>query len=237
LLKISEVLKRNNLRTKSYIKNGNTLLVDTNKGKKIIKKISNNIYEYLESRDFHYFPNHIIDNEYQIVDYIDETVLERINEKLQGQPDVLFVGLASYKNGVTNPNCLIPNYRDKYDAIQGWSGSSGKVIKKKLATRQECLYNEGTLKEDRNQHCKICIYMKSFKQLKEPVYVWNQSNYKSVTTIREKTIWGTSTIRHWADTLQLYLSEKGKDLKIDNYLKERVERAKSEVLSGGDRQW
>jgi len=72
LLKISEVLKRNNLRTKSYIKNGNTLLVDTNKGKKIIKKISNNIYEYLESRDFHYFPNHIIDNEYQIVDYIDE---------------------------------------------------------------------------------------------------------------------------------------------------------------------
>ena len=132
---------------------------------------------------------------------------------------------------------FIPNYKSRYEAIKGWSGSCGKVIKKDLAMRQECLYNEGTLKEDRNQHCRICIYMDKFELLKEPVYVWNQDNRKSVTTIREKTYWGTSTIRHYADTLQLYLSEKGKDGVIDNILKERVEKTKKEMMTGGDRQW
>ena len=166
----------------------------------------------------------------------DENVLEKINNKLQTQPDVLFVGMASYKNDKLT-TCFIPQYKDKYEAIQGWSGSCGKVIKKSLATRQECLYNEGTLKEDKNQHCKICIYMNNFKLLQEPVYVWNQQNHKSITTIREKVIWGTSTIRHYADTLQLALSVKGKDKKIDKILEERVKKTKKEVLEGKDRQW
>ncbi len=166
----------------------------------------------------------------------DNTALEKINNSLQTKPDVLFVGMAQYKNGKTK-TCFIPQYKDKYEAIQGWSGSCGKVIKKSLATQQECLYNEGTLKEDKNQHCKICIYMDNFKLLKEPIYVWNQSNYKSVTTIREKVIWGTSTIRHYADTLQLYLSVKGKDAKLDKILSDRVQKTKREMESGGDKQW
>lgn len=166
----------------------------------------------------------------------DETALEKINNKLQTQPDVLFVGMASYKNDKLT-TCFIPQYKDKYEAIQGWSGSCGKVIKKSLATRQECLYNEGTLKEDKNQHCKICIYMKDFKLLQEPIYVWNQQNYKSVTTIREKVVWGTSTIRHYADTLQLALSVKGQDEKIDKILDDRVKKTKHEMETGNDRQW
>ena len=166
----------------------------------------------------------------------DEYALEKINIRLQSKPDVLFVGMADYKNGKTNI-CYIPNYQDKYDAIKGWSGSCGKVIKKSLATRQECLYNEGTLKEDKNQHCKICIHMNSFKLLKEPIYVWNKENMKSVTTIRDKVVWGTSTIRHYADTLQLYLSNKGKDAIIDSILEERVQKTKKEMLEGGDKQW
>lgn len=166
----------------------------------------------------------------------DKHTLEEINDKLQTKPDVLFVGMAQWKNNKLT-TCFIPQYKDKYEALKGWSGSCGKVIKKSLATRQECLYNEGTLKEDRNQHCKICIYMNSFKLLQKPIYVWNQMNSKSVTTIREKVVWGTSTIRHYADTLQLYLSEKGKDARIDNYLKERVNKTKKEMETGGDKQW
>lgn len=166
-----------------------------------------------------------------------DTALEDINRKLQSKPDVLFVGLAEYKNGKTKI-CDIPEYKDKYEAIAGWSGSCGKVIKKSLATRQECLYNEGTLKEDKNQHCKICFYMKSFILLKKPIYVWNKSNYKSVTTVRTvNPLWETSTIRHYADTLQLYLELKGKDPKIDVFLEERLEKVKKEVMTGGDRQW
>ena len=165
----------------------------------------------------------------------DNEVLEKINKKLQTKPDVLFCGLANYKNNKLN-TCFIPQYKDKYEAIKGWSGV-GKVIKKNLATRQECLYNEGTLKEDKNQHCRICFYMNSFELLKEPIYVWNQQNSKSVTTIREKTIWGTSTIRHYADTLQLALSIKGQDPKIDKYMEQRLRLTKQEMESGQDRQW
>lgn len=167
----------------------------------------------------------------------DETALEQINNKLQTKPDVLFVGMASFKNGKMNTNCFMPNYKTKYEAFSGWSGSCGKVIKKSLATRQECLYNEGTLKEDKNQHCKICFYMNTFALLPKPIYVWNQSNYKSVTTVRDKEIWGTSTIRHYADTLQLAISLKGKDPQIDKLMEERVRKTKMEMDMGGDKQW
>ena len=163
-------------------------------------------------------------------------VLEMINNKLQTKPDVLFVGMARFKNDELS-TCFIPDYKDKYEAFIGWSGSCGKVIKKSLATRQECLYNEGTLKEDRNQHCKVCFYMNTFELLKEPIYVWNQENSKSVTTIREKVIWGTSTIRHYADTLQFALSIKGQDPKIDRIMNERVMKTKQEMEMGGDKQW
>ena len=166
----------------------------------------------------------------------DNQALEKINNKLQGQPDVLFVGMASYKSNKTE-TCFIPQYKDKYEAIQGWSGSCGKVIKKTLATRQECLYNEGTLKEDRNQHRKICFYMNSFKLLQEPIYVWNQTNTKSVTTIRDKVVWGTSTIRHYADAKQFALSIKGQDSKIDEILEKALNKCKKEILEGKDRQW
>ena len=166
----------------------------------------------------------------------DDKCFEKINRKLQGNIDVLFVGMASFKNNELK-TCFIPQYKDKYEAFCGWSGSCGKVIKKSLATRQECLYNEGTLKEDKNQHCRICFYMNTFKLLQEPIYVWNQSNTKSVTTIREKVVWGTSTIRHYADTLQLQLSIKGKDPKIDRLMEERVRKTKMEIDMGGDKQW
>ena len=167
----------------------------------------------------------------------DEDALLNINRKLQSKPDVLFVEIMEYKNGKTKVSD-IPEYKDKYEAMCGWSGSCGKVIKKSLATRQECLYNEGTLKEDKNQHCKICFYMNSFQLLKKPIYVWNKDNYKSVTTVRTiNPLWETSTIRHYADTLQLYLTIKGKDERIDKILKNRIELTRKEILDGKDRQW
>ena len=79
--------------------------------------------------------------------------------------------------------------------------------------------------------------MNSFALLKEPIYVWNQTNTKSVTTIREKVVWGTSTIRHYADTLQFALSIKGQDHKIDQLMEQRINKTKKEIDEGGDRQW
>ena len=79
--------------------------------------------------------------------------------------------------------------------------------------------------------------MNNFELLKKPVYVWNQENTKSVTTIREKVVWGTSTIRHYADTLQLALSVKGQDSRIDSILDQRVNKTWQEIINKGDKQW
>ena len=73
MLEIAELLKKNNLKTRSYRKLGKAIVVDTNIGKKVIKQKSNNdIYTYLESRNFTYFPNVIEDDKYEILDYEEE---------------------------------------------------------------------------------------------------------------------------------------------------------------------
>ena len=166
---------------------------------------------------------------------IDNQVFEKINNNLSGEPDVLFVGIATDIKGIIS-GYYIPRYTSKYEAIKGWSGSCGKVIKKELALRQECLYQEGTLKEDRNQHYKICIAMESFKNLSEIVYVWNRNNANSVSTKRDTIEWKVSTIRNYADVLELYGKNKGKDIYIDNILANRVNECKAELENGGDAQ-
>lgn len=165
----------------------------------------------------------------------DNRVLEKFNMNLQGSPDVLFVGVGIDRNGIEYGQ-YIPRYVDRYEAIKGWSGSCGKVIRKELATAQENLYQEGTLKEDRTQHYKICIHMKSFKCLPEIVYIWNRNNTKSVSTYRQTIEWKVSTWRNYADALELYGKEKGKDLRMDKILSERVANCKNELDTGGDGQ-
>ena len=57
----------------SYKKMGNTILVNTNDGKKVIKKRSPEpIYEYLDSRSFTYYPYTVLVDDYEISDYIEE---------------------------------------------------------------------------------------------------------------------------------------------------------------------
>lgn len=165
-------------------------------------------------------------------DWITANALELINDNLQGSPDVLFVGLKVEQNGIER-GYYVQRYYNRYEAIEGWSGSSGKVIKKELATSQ--LYQEGTLKEDRTQHYKICLNMKSFKCLDEMIYIWNKNNTKSVTTERNAK-WKSDTIRNYADAVEMYELYKGKDVKMDKILMNRVVNCKNEIDTNGDSQ-
>ena len=165
-------------------------------------------------------------------DYVTENALEVINNNLQGSPDVLFVGLKVEQNGIVR-GYFNQTYYTKYDAIEGWSGSSGKVIKKELATSQ--LYQEGTLKEDRTQHYKVCLNMKSFKCTNEMIYIWNKNNTKSVTTERNAK-WKSDTIRNYADAVEMYELYKGKDVKMDKILMNRVVNCKNEIDTKKDGQ-
>ena len=165
-------------------------------------------------------------------DWITNNALELINDNLQGSPDVLFVGLKVEQNGIER-GYYTQRYYNRYEAIEGWSGSSGKVIKKELATSQ--LYQEGTLKEDRTQHYKICLNMKSFKCLDEMIYIWNKNNTKSVTTERNAK-WKSDTIRNYADAVEMYELYKGKDIRMDKILMNRVVNCKNEIETNGDSQ-
>lgn len=164
-----------------------------------------------------------------------DRALEKINDYLQGSPDVLFIGIATNRNGIETPQ-YIPRYTNRYEAVKGWSGSCGKIIRKELATKQECLYQEGTLKEDRTQHYKICIYMKSFKCLPEILYIWNRNNSESVSTKRNTVEWKVSTVRNYADALELAGKVKGQDSRMDVILADRIANCKNELDTGGTSQ-
>jgi glycosyltransferase involved in cell wall biosynthesis len=167
---------------------------------------------------------------------IDNRVLEKYNQKLFGQ-DVMFVGVQRYKNGEMADKWL-KIYKDKYEAMEsGNSGSCWKVIKRELAMKPECLFNEGTLQEDRNHHCKICYYMKTFTNYGEISHVWNRDNGQSVTSTRDKAKWGTCPYRNYADCKQFLLEIiDNKDTRAIDILKKRLSNIENDIKSNKDLQ-
>lgn len=73
---INDTLKKYNLRPTRYEKNGRSFIIDTEKGKYVVKpKVSNqDIYHYLNSRSFYYYPKNISNGEddFDIFNYIEE---------------------------------------------------------------------------------------------------------------------------------------------------------------------
>ena len=75
---LNEILKKYNLKPNCYRKSGNATIVDSKCGKFVLKPKRENsdetIYKYLESRNFHYYPNRISSEEddYQISEYIED---------------------------------------------------------------------------------------------------------------------------------------------------------------------
>lgn len=75
--KYKDVIKKYNLKPISYIKKGNVLIIDTKEKKYVIKeKIRNpDIYEYLDSRNFNYYPPVISDDDYEISEYLNDKLI------------------------------------------------------------------------------------------------------------------------------------------------------------------
>lgn len=71
---ISELLKSCDIRALSYRKSGNVVIADTNKGKVVIKKNKNKdyIFNYLNSRNFDYYPEIIEKDNYIVSKYIED---------------------------------------------------------------------------------------------------------------------------------------------------------------------
>ena len=71
---ISELLKKSDIRALSYKKNGNVIIAETNIGKVVIKKHKNKdyIYNYLNTRNFNYYPEILKEEEYSISKYVED---------------------------------------------------------------------------------------------------------------------------------------------------------------------
>ena len=71
---ISELLKKCDIRALSYKKDGNVVIADTNIGKVVIKKnkYKDFIYDYLDNRNFDYYPDIIEKDNYIITKYIED---------------------------------------------------------------------------------------------------------------------------------------------------------------------
>lgn len=81
MYEINQLLRKYDLKPKSYRKIGKTILVESDKGKFIVKakeKENKEIFRYLKSRNFDYFPPVLNDDEdYDIIEYIEEIDMPR----------------------------------------------------------------------------------------------------------------------------------------------------------------
>lgn len=71
---ISELLKKRDIRALSYKKDGNVIIAETNIGKVVIKKNKNKnyIYNYLNDRNFNYYPEILEEEDYIVSKYIED---------------------------------------------------------------------------------------------------------------------------------------------------------------------
>src|SRR5574344_376191 len=86
---IHDLLKKNNLRATSYIKNGKAITIESADQKYIIKpKFNREILNYLDIRGFDYYPTIINDDNddyyiYEYVDDIDEPFEQKLNDMIE----------------------------------------------------------------------------------------------------------------------------------------------------------
>lgn len=71
---ISELLKKNDIRALSYKRSGNVIIADTNIGKVVIKRNKNKdyIYNYLNTRNFDYYPKILDSEDYIVSKYVED---------------------------------------------------------------------------------------------------------------------------------------------------------------------
>lgn len=92
MLSLKDILKKYALKPHRYEKNGKVVYIDTVDGRFVVKNNNRNreILNYLESRNFDYFPKYIndINDEYEIAEYIEESNIPK-EQKMMDMIDLV----------------------------------------------------------------------------------------------------------------------------------------------------
>lgn len=113
--KINKLLRTLDIKPIHYEKKGNALMVTTKDHKYVIKKNSNPIYDYLNQRTFHYYPNTRMVEDYEVADYIEESMIPN-DQKILDMTSLialLHVKTTHYKSIEEY------GYQDIYETIKG----------------------------------------------------------------------------------------------------------------------
>lgn len=159
---------------------------------------------------------------------IDNNVIERINNALQRNEDILFLEYNMYKNGkevILNP---LKQFKDKLEAIKAetcaiWT----KVVKTSLL--KDTLFDEGNLMEDKIHHMRLCYKMNKWKILNGATHIWNRDNIKSVSTAKNYK-WDNCAYRHIAEYLDFY--NEVNDEQVKTFINERIELMHNKIKQG-----
>jgi hypothetical protein len=117
MLRVNDELKKYGLVAAKYTTKGNVTIVDTDNGKVVFKNNNNlDIFKYLDSRDFDYYPKIISDDNdsYVMMEYIDSVDMP-IEQKLDDMVDL--VGLLHSKTTYYQ-DASIDDYTDIYEDIK-----------------------------------------------------------------------------------------------------------------------
>ena len=109
---ISKLFKQHNLKIKSYKKKDNAYIVDTNSGKYVVKVNINKeyIFNYLDSRGFNYYPKILINDKYQVTEYLSSINIPK-EQKINDLIDL--VGILHSKT-TYNKRKIIDEYENIY---------------------------------------------------------------------------------------------------------------------------
>ncbi len=115
MLRINDELKKHNLVAKKYLKKGNVTIITTNEGVYVFKRNSNNdIYKYLESRNFLYYPDIIYNDEYLVTKYITDLDIPK-EQKIDDMIDLISL----LHNKTTHFKCVsIDDYKKIYEDMK-----------------------------------------------------------------------------------------------------------------------
>lgn len=116
MLRVNDELRKYGLIPSKYTNQSNVTIVDTDKGKVVFKKKNNlDIFKYLDSRDFNYYPKIISDDNdsYVMMEYIDSIDMP-IEQKMNDMVDLvsLLHSKTTYYQDITD------DYNEIYEDIK-----------------------------------------------------------------------------------------------------------------------
>lgn len=112
--RINELLKKYNICSTRYSKNGKCIVVDDNKKKYVIKPNKTDIYDYLSYRNFNNYPNITFDDGYEIREYIEEVNMP-VEQKLI---DLMYTISNLHKKTTYYKKISEFNYQQIYESIK-----------------------------------------------------------------------------------------------------------------------